>query len=65
MKHRMCLCHGLKILWIKVFVSVFFSMILSCSMIVHIFKDKLKVAGDIDSLNLLVISVAVDRQLCQ
>ena len=43
-------------LWIKFlsFVSVFFSANISCSMTVHIFKDKHKVAGDINSLNLLV-----------
>ena len=43
-------------LWIKFlsFLSVFCSVNLSCSMIVHIFKDKHKVAGDINSLNLLV-----------
>ena len=32
----------------------FFFGFLSCSMIVHIFKDKHKMAGDINSLNLLV-----------
>ena len=43
-------------LWIKFlsFVSVFCSANTSCSMIVNIFKHKHKVAGDIDSLNLLV-----------
>ena len=43
-------------LWIKFlsFVSVFCSVNLSCFMIVHIFKDKHEVAGDIHSLNLLV-----------
>ena len=55
----MCSCHGLKI-WIYfgqnslVFVSVLCSANLSCFMIVHIFKDKHKVAVDINSLNLLV-----------
>ena len=46
-------------LWIKFlsFVSVFCSANLSCSMIVHIFKDKHKVAGDINSLNLLVVII--------
>ena len=38
------------------FVSVFCFLNLSCSMIVHIFKDKYKVAEDINSLNLLVFS---------
>ena len=33
----------------------FCSANLSCFMIAHIFKDKLQVAGDIHSLNLLVI----------
>ena len=44
-------------LWIKFFsfVSVFCSANLSCFMIVHIVQDKHKVAGDINSLNLLVI----------
>ena len=43
-------------LWIKFlsFVSVFCSANLHCSIIVHIFKDKHKVAGDINSMNLLV-----------
>ena len=43
-------------LWIKFlsFVSVFCFANLSCFMIVHIFKDQHKVAGDINSLNLLV-----------
>ena len=31
------------------------SCVLSCFMIAHIFKDKHKVAGDINSLNLLVL----------
>ena len=46
-------------LWIKFlsFVSVFCFLNLSCSMIVHIFKDKYKVAEDINSLNLLVFSL--------
>ena len=46
----------MEMLWIKFlnFVSVFCSANLSCFMIVHIFKDKHKVAGDINSLNLLV-----------
>ena len=45
-------------LWIKFlsFVSVFCSMSLSCYTIVHILKDKHKVAGNINSLNLLVCS---------
>ena len=40
-------------LWIKFlsFVSVFCSANLSCSIIVHKFKDKHKVASDINSLN--------------
>ena len=44
------------LLWIKSlsFVSVFCSANLRCSMIVHIFKDKHKMAGDINSLSLLV-----------
>ena len=44
-------------LWIKFlsFVYVYCSVNLSCFMIVHIFKDKHKVAGDINSLNLLVL----------
>ena len=48
-------------LWIKFlsFVSVFCSANLSCSMIVHIFKDKHKVAGDINSLNLLVVTTFI------
>ena len=47
-------------LWIKVlsFVYVFCSANLSCSMIVHIFIDKHTVAGDINSLNLLVSMVS-------
>ena len=36
------------------FVFVFCSANLSCFMIVYTFKDKHKVAGDINSLNLLV-----------
>ena len=36
------------------FVFVFCSTNLSYFMIIHIFKDKHKVAGDINSLNLLV-----------
>ena len=52
----MCLFYGLKI-WIKFlsFVSVFCSVNLSCFMIAHLFKDKHKVAEDINSLNLLVL----------
>ena len=47
---------GMDMLWIKFlsFVSVFCSVNLSCSLIVHIFKDKHQVAVDIHSLNLLV-----------
>ena len=43
-------------LWIKFLssVSVCCSANLSCFMIVHTFKEKHKVAGDINSLNLLV-----------
>ena len=41
-------------LWIKVVVSFFCSANLSCFMIAHIFKDKHKVAGNINSLILLV-----------
>ena len=43
-------------LWIKFLsiVSFFCSANLTCLMIDHIFKDKHKVAGDIQSLNLLV-----------
>ena len=52
MKHLyvlMSLPEGMDMLWIKFlsFVSVFCSANLSRSMIVHIFKDKHKVAGDI------------------
>ena len=59
MKHLYVLMswpEDMDMLWIKFlsFVSVFCSANLSCSMIVHIFKDKHKVAGDINSLNLLV-----------
>ena len=59
MKHLYVLMswpEDMDMLWIKFlsFVSVFCSANISCSMIVHIFKDKHKVAGDIDSLNLLV-----------
>ena len=60
----LCLCHGLKIwvfFWINFlsFVSVFCSMNLSSFMIVHIFKNKHtgNVAGDINSLNLLVCTI--------
>ena len=54
----MCFMSGpenIYMLWIKFlsFVSVFCSVNSSCFMIVHIFKDKHKVAGDINSLNLL------------
>ena len=35
------------------------SCVLSCFMIAHIFKDKQKVAGDINSMNLLVIHAIV------
>ena len=47
-------------LWIKVFsfASFFCSANLSCFMIAHIFKDK-KVAGDVNSLNLLVLELRV------
>ena len=43
-------------IWTKFFsfLSVCCSANLSCFMIVHIFKDKHEVAGDINSLNLLV-----------
>ena len=43
-------------LWIKLlsFVSFYCSAYLSCFMIAHIFKDKHKVRGDINPLNLLV-----------
>ena len=36
------------------FVSCFYSANLSCFVIAHIFKDKHKVSGDINSLNWLV-----------
>ena len=44
-------------LWIKFlcFVSVFCSANSSCFMIVHIFKEKHQVQGDINSLNLPVL----------
>ena len=47
----------LDILWINflTFVSVFCSVKLSCSMIIHIYKDEHKVMGDINSMNLLVL----------
>ena len=50
-------------LWIKFlsFVYVYCSVNLSCFMIVHIFKDKHKVAGDINSLNLLVDFASSDN----
>ena len=62
MKHLYVLMswpEDMDMLWIKFlsFVSVFRSANLSCSMIFHIFKDKHKVAGDINSLNLLVPTV--------
>ena len=41
------------------FVSAFCSVDLSCFMIIHIFKDKHIVAGDINSLNLLVFHAFV------
>ena len=51
-------------LWIKFlsFVSVFCSANLSCSMIVHIFKDKHNVAGDINFLNLLVFLIPPEKK---
>ena len=60
MKHLYVLMswpEDMDMLWIKFlsFVSVFCSMNLSCSMTVHIFKDKHKVVGGINSLNLLVL----------
>ena len=44
------------VLWIQLlsFVSFLCSVNFSCFMIAHIFKDKYKMARDIDSLNLLV-----------
>ena len=53
-------------LWIKFlsFVSVFCSGNLSCSMIVHIFKDKHKVVRDINSLNKLVYNKKNNVQNC-
>ena len=62
MKHLYVLMpwpEDMDMLWIKFlsFVSVFCSVNLSCSIIVHIFKDKHKVAGNINSLNLLVVIV--------
>ena len=59
MKHLYVLkswAEDMDMLWIKFlnFVSVFFSVSLSCFMIVNIFKDKHKVAGEINSVNLLV-----------
>ena len=52
----MSLSEDMDMLWIKFlrFVSVFSSANLSCSILVHIFKDKHKVVGDINSLTLLV-----------
>ena len=62
MKHLYVLMpwpEDMDMLWIKFlsFVSVLCSVNLSCSIIVHIFKDKHKVAGNINSLNLLVVIV--------
>ena len=59
MKHLYVLMswpEDMDMLWIKFlsFVSVFCYANLSCFMIIHILKDKHKVAGDIHSLNLLV-----------
>ena len=59
MKHLYMLIslpEDMDMLWIKFlsFVSVFCSANLSCSTIVHIFKNIHKVVGDINSLNLLV-----------
>ena len=59
MKHLyvlMSLPDDMDMLWIKFFsfFSFFCSANLTCFMIAHIFKDKHKVAGDINSLNLLV-----------
>ena len=65
-----CLIHGLKmcILFFHKMNSVIFaakvnrynvSCVFSCFMKVHIFKVKQKVAGDINSLNLLVLLISV------
>ena len=43
-------------------VFVFCSTNLSCFMIVYIFKDKHKVAGDINSLNLLVFGQSQSKK---
>ena len=40
----------------KYIAKIFSLSILSCCMIAHIFNDKNEVAGDINSLNLLVFS---------
>ena len=61
MKHLYVLMswpEDMDMLWIKFlsFISVFCSANLSCLMIVHIDK---KVAGDINSLNLLVFIVTL------
>ena len=60
MKHLHALMswpNDMDMLWIKFlgFVSVFCSANLRCFMIFRIFKDKHKVAGDKNSLNLLVV----------
>ena len=40
---------------LKSFLQIhFYRCVFSCFMIAHLFKDKQKVAGDINSLNLLV-----------
>ena len=60
------------IVWVYIILRLFFdiffhkinfkkSCVLSCFMIAHIFKDKHKVAGDINSLNLLVFHETLQR----
>ena len=54
-------------LWIKFLssVSFFCSANLNCFLIAYIVKDKHKVAGDINSLNLLVLLPSSDSSLCK
>ena len=70
MKHLYVLMswpEDMDMLWIKFlsFVFVFYSVNLCCFMIVHIFKDKHKVAGEINSLNLLVLFVLYMYPKCR